>query len=39
MTNYADLNENQKKWYGALWDETGGAISPDAIAANPDFCY
>ena len=28
-----DLTETQKTWYHALWNETGGAISPAAVAA------
>jgi len=31
MATYEELTETQKRWYHALWDETGGAISPDAI--------
>ena len=27
-----DLTETQKTWYHALWNETGGAISPAAVA-------
>jgi hypothetical protein len=30
--NYNNLTQNQKRWYHALWDVTGGAISPQAIA-------
>jgi len=29
--NYNDLTADQKRWYNALWNETGGGISPDAV--------
>ena len=29
---YEDLSDNQKRWYNAMWDESGGDTSPTAIA-------
>ena len=29
----SDLTATQKRWYQALWNETGGGISPAAVAA------
>ncbi len=26
-----DLTDDEKRWYQALWDETGGDVSPAAV--------
>ena len=31
--DYDSLTDTQKQWYNALYDESGGDISPDAVVA------
>lgn len=32
--NYEDLDANGKKWFNAMWDESGGDVNPDTAASH-----